>query len=68
MNFAKNWSLFSDYLKSQQAADAVRAAGEPPAAEGAATATPVPERPADNRPPRTPVRAAPPLTDRSPRS
>ena len=31
MNFAKNWSLFSDYLKSQQAADAARAAGEPPA-------------------------------------
>ncbi|GAT34060.1 putative DNA primase/helicase [Terrimicrobium sacchariphilum] len=31
MNFAKNWSLFSDYLKSQQASDSARAAGEPPA-------------------------------------
>lgn len=36
MNFAKNWSLFSDYLKSQQAADSASAAGDAPAA-------PVPE-------------------------
>lgn len=44
MNFAKNWSLFSDYLKSQQAADAARDAGASPAAP---TASPFPEFPGD---------------------
>ncbi len=36
MNFANNWNIFTDFMKSQQAADSARAAGEPPAA-------PVPE-------------------------